>query len=194
MKRMISIGLALVLCICFVGCTDQPADDCNHQYTSSVTKEATYEATGEMTYVCSLCNDTYTESIAKLEKPSVPTSVLDSAISKARYQSSMFSVSVAELVNSAMDSYEITYLTGEEAIEKGYINSGDDSINLDYVYYGVISGETMSNPNIPHMTTYESEAVRVLMLFDENNQLQESAVSLCENLETCAIILMTSTY
>lgn len=200
MKKTISIGLTLVLCISFAGCKinpttiDQPEDDCNHQYTASVTKEASYESAGVMTYVCSLCNDTYTETIAKLEKPSVPTTVLDSAISKARYQSSMFSISVAELVNSAMDSYEITYLTGEEAVENGYISKENDSVNLDYVYYGIISGEAMSNPNIPHMTTYESEAVKVLMLFDENHQLQESTVSLCDNLETCAIILMTSTY
>ncbi len=37
----------------------------NHIYTSEVTKKATCTEDGEMTYTCSICNDTYTETIEK---------------------------------------------------------------------------------------------------------------------------------
>ncbi len=39
---------------------------CEHTYTSAVTKEPTKTATGEMTYTCSFCGDTYTEIIPAL--------------------------------------------------------------------------------------------------------------------------------
>ena len=38
---------------------------CEHQYTFSVTKAATCASEGERTYTCTLCGDTYTETIAK---------------------------------------------------------------------------------------------------------------------------------
>ena len=169
---------------------------CEHEYTSSVTKEPTYEAQGEMTYVCSKCDDTYTEPIEKLEKHVVPNSVLDNALSNAKYYSSPFSISVGKLVNSAMDNYKIKYLTGEEAIAEGYLSESDidSSINIDNLYYAIISGDSMVNPDIPYMTEYEEEAVKVWMVFDENDELLNSGVTLCNNLQTCAILLMTSSY
>ena len=39
---------------------------CSHNYSSSVTKEATCTAAGTKTYTCSICGDSYTESIAAL--------------------------------------------------------------------------------------------------------------------------------
>ena len=41
---------------------------------------------------------------------------------------------------------------------------------------------------------YEEEAVKVWMVFDENDELLNSGVTLCNNLQTCAILLMTSSY
>ncbi len=191
MKKMVLI----VICICIM-MTCLTACGCEHEYTSSVTKEPTYEAQGEMTYVCSKCDDTYTEPIEKLEKHVVPTSVLDNALSNAKYYSSPFSISVGKLVNSAMDNYKIKYLTGEEAIAEGYLSESDidSSINIDNLYYAIISGDSMVNPDIPYMTEYEKEAVKVWMIFDENDELLNSGVTLCNNLQTCAILLMTSSY
>ena len=40
--------------------------ECSHSYTSQVTTEATCETAGVRTYTCSLCGDSYTESIAAL--------------------------------------------------------------------------------------------------------------------------------
>ena len=187
--------MLMVLCVCLImSCLS--ACGCKHEYTSSVTKEATYDAEGEITYVCSKCDHTYTESIEKLEKHVVPTSVLDNALSNAKYYSSPFSISVGKLVNSAMDNYKIKYLTGEEAIAEGYLSESDidSSIDINYLYYAVISGDSMVNPDIPYMTEYEKEAVKVWMVFDENDELLNSGVTLCSNLQTCAILLMTSSY
>lgn len=191
MKKTIAMILCvLLIMICMTAC------GCKHEYTSSVTKEPTYDSTGEMTYVCSKCNKTYTESIEKLEKHVVPTSVLDDALSKSKYYSSPFSISVGKLVNSAMDNYKIKYLTGEDAIKAGIVakNDIDSSIDINYLYYAIISGDTMMTPDMPYMTAYEEEAVIAWMIFDQNNQLVNSGVRLCDNLETCAILLMTSEY
>lgn len=187
--------MLMVLCACLI-MTCLSACGCEHEYTSSVTKEPTYDSEGEMTYVCINCDHTYTEPIAKLEKHVVPTSVLDKALSNSKYSSGIFSMSIGELVNSAVDNYEIKYLTGEEAIEKGYINENDinDSVDIDYLYYAIVSGDCMINPDIPYMTNHEEEAVKVWMIFDENDKLLNSGVTLCSNLQTCAILLMTSSY
>ena len=191
MRKLMTVAFCLLLIMtCLTAC------GCEHEYISYVTKEATYDAEGEMIYVCSKCDDTYTESIKKLEKHVVPTSVLDNSLSNAKYYSSPFSISVGKLVNSAMDNYKIKYLTGEEAIAEGYLSESDidSSIDIDYLYYAIISGDSMVNPDIPYMTEYEEEAVKVWMLFDENDELLNSGVTLCSNLQTCAILLMTSSY
>lgn len=187
--------MLMVLCVCLI-MTCLSACGCEHEYTSTVTKEPTYDASGERTYVCSKCDDAYIEPIEKLEKHIVPTSVLDNALSNSKYYSSPFSISVGKLVNSAMDNYKIKYLSGEKAIAEGYISESDidSSIDINYLYYAIISGDSMVNPNIPYMTEYEKEAVKVWMIFDENDELLNSGVTLCENLQTCAILLMTSSY
>jgi hypothetical protein len=95
MRKLMTVAFCLLLIMtCLTAC------GCEHEYISSVTKEATYDAEGEMTYVCSKCDDTYTESIKKLEKHVVPTSVLDNSLSNAKYYSSPFSISVGNLAYS----------------------------------------------------------------------------------------------
>ncbi len=42
-------------------------DKIDHDYVGVVTTPATYEGNGVITYTCSMCGDSYTESIAKLE-------------------------------------------------------------------------------------------------------------------------------
>lgn len=149
--------------------------------------------------IASACNQTIDKNPdlkKESEQPTISTSVLDEALSNSKYYCDPFSISVGKLVNSAMDSYKITYLTGKEAIEKGYLSESeiDESVNLDYLYYAIISGDTMVNPDIPYMTEYEDEAAKVWMVFDEKENFLTSGVSLCENLSTCAIIIMTSSY
>mgnify|MGYP003292214995 CR=1 FL=1 len=194
MKKTVAVLLCVCLMVCLSAC--ESGVFCEHTYTSSVTKEPTYEAEGETTYVCSKCGHTYTEPIAKLEKHVVPTSILDKALSNSQYSSGMFSMSVGELVNSAVKNYKIEYLTGEEAIQKGYLNKNDidDSVDIDYLYYAIVSGECMLNMDIPYMTEYEEEAVKVWLIFDENDKLLNSGASLCQNLRGCAMQIMASSY
>ncbi|MBE6752386.1 MAG: hypothetical protein E7556_07660 [Ruminococcaceae bacterium] len=44
-----------------------------HTYTSSVTKQPSYTETGVKTFTCTICGDSYTEVIPKLEKLKSPT-------------------------------------------------------------------------------------------------------------------------
>ena len=143
---------------------------------------------------CNKTADNKSSSNNSSNKSTISTTILDEALSNSKYYSDPFSISVGKLVNATMDNYKITYMTGKESIEKGYVleSQVDESIDLDYFYYAVISGDTMVNPDIPYMTEYEEEAVKVWMYFDKNGNLLTSGVELCENLSTCAIIIMTS--
>ncbi len=204
MKRFFILCLAIILCFGIAGCsnqaaaepTDPPETVCNHNYTSVITREATYDAEGEMTYSCSKCDSTYTEVIAKLEKHIVPADVLNKSVSNAKYYVSAYSISVGKLVNSAVENYKITHYSGEDAIKNGFLKKSqiDSSVDCDYLYCTIISGDTMLNPEIPYLTEYEPEAVKVWTIFNENDELLNYGVELCDNLETCAIIIMTSGY
>ena len=46
------------------GTTDGGKEPCTHSYTSSVTKEAGCETEGTLTYTCSLCGESYTETVS----------------------------------------------------------------------------------------------------------------------------------
>ena len=173
-----------------------PNAECKHNYISSMTEPPTEVSEGETMYICNKCGDIRKEAIPKVVKHVISNAVLNDAISNCRYYWNNFSITVGKLVNARMDSYEVNYISGEEALSKGYIseNNIDESVSIDNVYYGVISGYAMVNPNLPHYTEYEEKAVEVLMIFDDNDKLISSEVRLCRNLQTCAAIMMTSSY
>ena len=68
MKRKISFGitLLLMLSLLLLALTACEEKECDHSYQGSVTKAATCESDGVMTYTCSLCTDSYTEVINAL--------------------------------------------------------------------------------------------------------------------------------
>ena len=76
-------------------------------------------------------------------------------------------------------------VTDAHHARKGAVNAALSVEGLDFL---VVLGDSVG------MTEYEKEAAVVWMIFDENNKLLNSGVDLCENLETCAIILMSSSY
>ena len=202
MKKTLLV-LLIVMMLLQTGCgtsdsasTTPPTAECYHTYESTIIREATYDKTGLIQNTCTKCGDAYTEDIPKLEKHLVPESILAKAVSNTKYRASAFSISVGQLVNSAMDGYTLTHYTGQEAIDKGYLSKSniDSSVDLDYLYCSIISGDTMMNPDIPYMTAYEPVAVKVWMIFDENETLLNSGVELCDNLQTCAILIMTRGY
>lgn len=171
-----------------------PSITCVHEYVSAVLKEPTYDSEGEMIYSCEKCGDTYTEAIEKLT--GIPNDVLDDALSNIKYYSNPFSITLGKLINTAMGGYDIQYLTGEEAIAQEYLSEDElgDSVDLSYVYYAIISGDVMLNPDIPYMTNYEEEAIKGWMVFDKNDQLQGYSITLCYDLQTCAFLIMTDYY
>ena len=135
-----------------------------------------------------------TEIIEKKEKHIVPTSILDETLSNIKYSNDTFSIPLEKLFNRAMDGYEIQYLTGEEAIAQGYLSQSQiaNSVDINYVYYAIISGNTMVTPD-SSSSRYEEEAIKALMIFDENDQLLNSSVTLCRRLELCANIIFMRT-
>ncbi|MBQ8689398.1 MAG: InlB B-repeat-containing protein [Clostridia bacterium] len=68
MKRKISFGitLLLMLSLLLLALTACGEKECEHSYQGAVTKAATCESDGVMTYTCSLCTDSYTEVIKAL--------------------------------------------------------------------------------------------------------------------------------
>ena len=129
----------------------------------------------------------------KIIKSSISTEVLDKTLSNCKYRSDPFSISVGKLVNYAVDDYKIKWFHGQEVIDKGYVSENDipQTADVDNLYFAIISGEAMINPEIPYMREHEEEAVKAWLLFDNNQNLIDSGIKLCGNLETCAIIIMT---
>lgn len=82
MKKALSLILALALCLSLCACgsagdTESIPDskpeeskfqeaECTHEYTESVTKEASCSEVGEKALTCARCGDTYTETVEKL--------------------------------------------------------------------------------------------------------------------------------
>lgn len=188
MKKLFSL-LFVFLILSLSSCA------CEHEYESKITKEASYEQEGEITYTCKKCGNVYTETIEK--KHTVPDNVILKSISDCKYRNSIFSISVYELISKGMANYNIQVFRGEEAISNGYVKQQeiDKSIDLDRFYYAVISGDAMSNPQFPYVTNHENRAIEVFMIFDENDNLLNSGVSkLCKNLQSCALLIMTKSY
>lgn len=82
MKRTIKLlvlAVCLALFICaLVSCGCSNGSSCTHEWNSgNVTKNPTCLAEGTKTYTCTLCSETYTESIAKLDHSKLYADALD---------------------------------------------------------------------------------------------------------------------
>lgn len=73
-KKALKIGVATAICagsiipLAIIGALVNPATYCKHEYTVVEEVPATCKEKGQITRVCSLCNDKKTE---KLKKPSI---------------------------------------------------------------------------------------------------------------------------
>lgn len=82
MKRTIKL-LVLAVCIALficalVSCGCSNSSSCNHEWNSgNVTKTPTCLAEGTKTYTCTLCSETYTETVAKLDHKKLYADALD---------------------------------------------------------------------------------------------------------------------
>ena len=91
---------------------------------------------------------------------------------------------VGHIVTAAMDKFDIRYLTGKDAVAQGYLSKDelDDSVDLNYVYYAIVSGDMAFSPEYLDNTEYNEEAVKCWMVFDEDDQLQDYHIDLCLDL------------
>lgn len=70
---LIAVAVIIVAILIFgnkgksAGSANNSFSACEHKYVSSVTKEATVSETGIKTYTCSLCGDSYTQTIDKIK-------------------------------------------------------------------------------------------------------------------------------
>lgn len=127
------------------------------------------------------------------ESDGIPTYILDDVLSNIKYNvGGPFSMTIGELVNSAMPDYQIQYLTGEEAIAQGYADSSlENEADINNVYCAIISGNTTPNPYMPNIATYQKEAVVSIMIFNDNNQLLDHNTKICQDLEKCIMVLVS---
>ena len=84
--KMNTIAKKVLILILSIGCllatTACDRKNCTHSYTATVTKEASCKEAGVRTYTCSVCNDSYTEEIAKLTTHSYTATVTKEASCK----------------------------------------------------------------------------------------------------------------
>ncbi len=173
MKKVLVLLLAAILTFALAGCGDT-SEDYESDYDSG------YEDGGYDTY----------------EEPAparISDYVLESAMKNCIYRMDPFSISVGELLRKAVSGASVIYYNGDEMIEHGICEEGDidASIDKNNVYYAIVSGEVMQNPDIPYMTQHEEKAMIVLMVFDENQNLETYDIQLSETLRICAIQIMT---
>lgn len=71
MRKFLTLFLALCVCCAFTGCSKQ----CDHQFTATVTREATCQSAGATTYTCKSCGVTFTAEVPTTEHDFVETSV-----------------------------------------------------------------------------------------------------------------------
>ena len=134
------------------------------------------------------------EEVPEVTKPAVSETVLKNAVLSSKYHNSIFSMSVEELIRRCMDNPKVTYYHGQEIIELGFLQESqiNESVDINNLYYAVISGDSMVNPELSYMYEYEEKAIEVWMVFDDSSNLLNSGVTLCENLSTCAVIIMSN--
>ena len=198
MRKLIVILLcAVIMLLSFAGCAPKApatptAPACEHEYTSRVLREATIDKEGDMEYFCKKCNDIYHEAIPKKELHIISTTRLHEVFSDLKFNNGMFSIHLDELVRKAVGNYNIEFVHGEEAIKEGYLNKSDLGSNIDVndVYYVVVSGDVMVNPELPYYTIYTNSAIKGWIQFDANDNPIDCNITLCEDLKTCAILLM----
>ena len=117
-----------------------------HEYTGEETKEATCTEAGEMTYTCSICGDSYTEAIEKLDH-TAGTAVEENRVESTCTVAGSYDSVVYCSVCSAEISRETKALDLAAHVMGGWSNYSDTQHskkcnNCDYREYGDHTGGT----------------------------------------------------
>ena len=132
------------------------------------------------------------------EKHIVSDTVITDAFLSYRYNFSGFSMTLRELLPKCCPDYKGSFATYEgtknehlDAEEIADFESGEYKQYLDNSYFVIISGPIMENPDIPYLVTEVDVILKLLIIFDENDQVVGySLIDECSQLQTCAILIM----
>ena len=145
MKKIVAILLLAALLLSLCACKGKK---CDHQYTESVTKEATCAEEGEKTLTCSKCNYTYTEAIEKRDHSYMdadcvtPKTCVNCDETQGRAKGHKFVLGVCKVCEAEQEGYKalttttwrleaVTYADDLEVIELRLSPEGN-TIHVDH--------------------------------------------------------------
>ncbi len=102
------------------------------------------------------------------------------------------SVEMNTLLIRSMKDAKIVYYPIKDAIDAGLIDRTkvDESVNIDYSYVAVVSGYAMMLPDTPNLVNYYDQAVVSILSYDENGNYLGNKSTLCNDVNTCFIVLI----
>ena len=171
MKKIISAVCILILLFSACSCSSSIDDSAGKGNVSSVPAESSKTEDTDKPY-----------TIAR-------QTVVEKGL-KARYGDGTFSISIEELIARGFDDYEIEVYNYQDAAERGYASATGDSKTLEHLKVFVVSGNVRVNPDVQHYVVYKEAAIIVYLIFDDNDNLTDTKVFLCDELSTCAALLM----
>ena len=134
---------------------DNETNTLKHSYISTITKPATTSSTGEKTYKCSVCGDTYTEIIPKLNTDWEIKEVLDEFGDKTGRQSLMGTFygtcrSISSTIERACTITAHVYMSDD----------GEFNLSFMYVYIGSSSSSMITEAKSGSLTTKNSDGTK----------------------------------
>ncbi len=120
-----------------------------HSYTSEITTPATHLTTGVETFTCAICNDTYTESIAKTEKHNYESVVTPPTCTQQGYTT---------YTCECGDSYKVDY-TNSTGHKLEWVVLSVASCNTNGVEHGYCENCSYYEVKTTPMTDHQHKAV-----------------------------------
>ena len=133
---------------------DNETNALKHSYVGTITKAATTSSTGETTYKCSVCGDTYTEIIPKLNTDWEIEEVLDNFGDKTGIQRLMGTF-YGTCRSSSSTLERACTITATVSTVKGRF-----SFSFQYVYIGSSSSYMLTEAKSGSLTTKNSDGTK----------------------------------
>ncbi len=134
-----------------------------------------------------ITNSSYEPNIVEIS-----TDAINDELNKLNYNVGYFSINLAELINECVDNIEVSHVL-YNGRDEDYIINGEDFLKYASTSYVVtIHGDISQNPDIEYLKTNDIDVIRILFIFDENeNLLACKTLDECDELYTCAVLLVT---
>ncbi|MBR3593668.1 MAG: hypothetical protein IKL44_03235 [Clostridia bacterium] len=133
-------------------------------------------------------------------KKEISGEIIAETVSTFKYTvSGVFSSPLGTLLNQASPDYKVTYApysAVEEEIDdqwKEYIEENDYTQYLSNTYLVTVTGSVRENPQIPSLMTDVQEIIKLLCVYDEEDNLVMSAkYAECKAFNTFAVLYLCS--